>query len=293
MSGHARADEYVVSRPPIIVIGSHRSGTSMLGRFLTDAGMFLGWRVGADFSEARYFQRLNQWVLNQASARWTQPAGIDDMLADERAVDAFSDLFARYSSGPRALGFLGPVRLARYRSIQNLDEPWGFKDPRTTFTLPLWARVFPEAKIVHVTRHGVDVASSLRVRERRYTKSHLNRYWEKHRRYRFRLPDVRYSEGWSVLDIDRGVALWDQYVTRSREHVAAYGDRAFEFRYEDFLADPDPIMEKLFDFSGISPAPGASWKKSVDADRALAYRRDPELVEVAERNSEILARHGY
>jgi hypothetical protein len=293
MGDRVDADETVVSRPPVIIIGMHRSGTSMMSRFLTESGMFFGWRVGADFGEARYFQHLNQWALGQASARWSQPGGMDDMLADERAVEAISDFFARYSSGPRAYGFLGPVRLARHRSIQRINEPWGWKDPRTTFTLPLWAKVFPDARIVHVIRHGVDAASSLRTRERRYTKSMLGKYWKKRRRYRLQVPDVRYSEGWSVLDIDRGLALWDQYVTRSKEHVVAYGERAFEFRYEDMMADPGPIMEALFEFCQVDVPSGKSWDEAVEADRSLAYRNDDELVEVAERNAETLARHGY
>ena len=38
---------------------------------------------------------------------------------------------------------------------------WGWKDPRTTITFPIWLQVFPKAKILHILRNGVDVAISI------------------------------------------------------------------------------------------------------------------------------------
>ncbi|MBW1793701.1 MAG: sulfotransferase [Deltaproteobacteria bacterium] len=38
---------------------------------------------------------------------------------------------------------------------------WGWKDPRTTLTLPLWLKLFPKARIIHVIRNGIDSALSL------------------------------------------------------------------------------------------------------------------------------------
>ena len=60
-------------------------------------------------------------------------------------------------------GFLGWKRYLAYRSLERFDQPWGWKDPRNVFTLPLWLRVFPEAKIIYIVRNGVDVAASLLV----------------------------------------------------------------------------------------------------------------------------------
>src|SRR5262249_51761949 len=66
---------------------------------------------------------------------------------------------------PHAISFLCLAAYLRYRSITNMKQPWGWKDPRNTYTLPIWLDVFPHAKVVHVYRHGVDVAHSLRVRQ--------------------------------------------------------------------------------------------------------------------------------
>ena len=41
----------------------------------------------------------------------------------------------------------------------------GWKDPRNTFTLDLWLKLFPNAKIINIMRHPLDVSQSLLVRQ--------------------------------------------------------------------------------------------------------------------------------
>ncbi len=41
------------------------------------------------------------------------------------------------------------------------DGRWGWKDPRTSLTLPYWLEVFPSAQLLHVTRDVEGVAKSL------------------------------------------------------------------------------------------------------------------------------------
>ena len=157
-----------MSRYPLIVIGMHRSGTSLLARLLREAGLFLGWRLQPDHDEAKFFQGLNNWAMYQATADWDAPGRIDDLLDNARARAAAVDYLRLSVNSPRALEFLGPGRYLRTRGLDRLDAAWGFKDPRSTFTLPLWLDVFPDARVLHVTRHGVDVAQSLRVREEEF-----------------------------------------------------------------------------------------------------------------------------
>lgn len=52
-------------------------------------------------------------------------------------------------------------------------EPWGWKDPRNSLTLPFWSSLLPRLKVIVCLRHPLDVArSERRRRERLYT---LNR----------------------------------------------------------------------------------------------------------------------
>ena len=59
-------------RAPIIFIGMHRSGTSMLGRLLESLGLFAGTRKDPN-NEAVFFQQINDWLLTQCGARWDMP----------------------------------------------------------------------------------------------------------------------------------------------------------------------------------------------------------------------------
>ncbi len=277
---------------PLIVIGMHRSGTSMLARLLREAGLFVGWRTQPDHDEARFFQALNNWALNQATSNWDAPERFDDLLANPAVRAAAIDYLTLSVGSPRSINFLGPRRYVRNRGLHAVAEPWGFKDPRSTFTLPLWLEVFPDARILHVTRHGVDVAESLRVREHSFLTDKISSYSAKRLRYRFVGARARISNGLSVLDLERGLSLWDGYVTRSKQHVQDLGDRALEFRYEDFLTSPREIGDQLLEFCGLIPQESA-WLDSIDPSRAFAFGKRAELREFAKANESMLLSHGY
>ncbi len=44
------------------------------------------------------------------------------------------------------------ARSNRYKRTNGL-KAWGWKDPRNTFTLPMWLSIFPKARVLHVLRN--------------------------------------------------------------------------------------------------------------------------------------------
>ena len=276
---------------PIVIVGMHRSGTSMLAELLHESGLFLGWKTQPDHREAYFFQKLNDWVLREASATWDRPEGIDSLLADQKASDYVADYLQHTVQSPRTIEFLGPKKYASYRSLTRATEPWGWKDPRTTLTFPLWHRAFPNGKVLHVTRHGVDVARSLQVRYDKELTAYIARY--RKRRLLYSVMDRRTNLNTSirVADMADGIELWDTYVTKARAIVDSFPGETLEFRFEDLLADPDPIMERLLAFCGL-PA-STTWADRVDVNRAFAFRKDDDLVAVAKQHADTLAKHGY
>ena len=50
----------MTSQQPVIVIGMHRSGTTMLTKMLEELGVFLGWKKQGDH-ESTFFLSLKRW----------------------------------------------------------------------------------------------------------------------------------------------------------------------------------------------------------------------------------------
>ncbi|MEM9800183.1 MAG: sulfotransferase [Planctomycetota bacterium] len=279
---------------PLIIIGMHRSGTSMTARLLESLGVFMGWKKQGDH-EALFFNHLNEWMFDQSGADWDRPDPVVELLAHDQLCAHVESYLRITLASPRCVAYLGPSRYLRYRSMLAIREPWGWKDPRTTYVLPMWMRLFPDAKVLHVLRHGVDVAQSLKARNAR----NLERIGARTQRVRFKYQFLPKRKGFlnSVRceTLEGGLELWREYVERAGEVIEPLGDRALEIRYEDLLARPTEVLPEIARFTGIeaSTADVERASERVDAGRAFAYRRSAELSALAERESTVLALHGY
>ncbi len=273
------------ANPPIIVVGMHRSGTSMVTRALDAFGVFLGARKEINH-EALFFLRLNEWLLEQVGASWDRPALAAELL-DVPAVRGIAvDALRGFVTSPRAVRYLGLARYMRCRGLARMTEPWGFKDPRATLTLPLWLDLFPEARVVFVHRHGVDVAHSLVTRMERQLEATRRRLAE-HGRLPERVARVgaRIADSVRFRSLDAAFALWEEYAAFAVRNLDAIpGDRLFTVGYEALLAEPRRGVEALASFVGVDPAPAVVDRlcDGVDATRAFAWRSDPRLVAFAE-----------
>jgi hypothetical protein len=275
---------------PIVVIGMHRSGTRLVVDVLDRLGVFMGADRQAD-SESVAFMLINEDILHQCGAFWSEPMSAHFMLSEPRvaeqlaasARDALASQFDRYA-GPSGW----------HRSATELPS-FGWKDPRNTFTLPVWKYVFPHLRVVHVVRHGVDVAASLARRHARALRAAAGEpvppaltVIRDHA-----LGILSSRRGWTLAE---ALTMWEQYVEKSREGCAALGERAFEIRYEALLAQPGRVVPALAEFCRVpapAPAQQASLLDGLEQSRAFAFRREPALAEFAVSARDVLARHGY
>jgi hypothetical protein len=171
--------------------------------------------------------------------------------------------------------------------------PFGWKDPRNTFTLPVWRQVFPNLKTINVTRHGVDVAASL---ARRHSQALRSATGDS-------LPSaltVIQDHALGILSSRRGWTLseaftmWEQYVEKAEQESADLGDRALDIRFEELLMQPEKVIPAIARFCGVpAPAGNDTIVERLTSSRAFAFRRDPELVAFAESVRDMLHRHGY
>jgi hypothetical protein len=169
----------------------------------------------------------------------------------------------------------------------------GWKDPRNTFTLPVWREIYPELKIIHLMRHGVDVAASLARRQSEALHAATGEAVPG------ALTVIR-DDAIGVLSTRRGwtlseaLTMWEEYVEKAREQASQLGHRALEIRFENLLEQPAAVIAEIMQFCELTDsAPDADWLGRLDARRCYAYRQEPRLVEFAQSQQSVLERYAY
>jgi len=97
---------------------------------------------------------------------------------------------------------------------------WGDKTPKNTYHLELINRVFPQAKYIHLVRHGVDVVDS-------YLRAGLRQ------------------------DLDYTAKKWKKAVQLAQSFGAMHPNRYIELRYENLVQDPGIWTKEICNFLGI------------------------------------------
>lgn len=278
---------------PVIIIGMHRSGTSMISRMIEALGLFQGKEKDPN-NEAFFFQHINEWLLRQSGGAWDYPGPLGLLLENARVRADAVELIRKRLASRQAISFFGRRSFIDFTTPAQVHGPWGWKDPRNTFTLPLWMDIFPNARVIHVLRHGVDVAASLRARSEKPSTKALRKKQRirKNPLIRLRRPFV---DSLRCSSLEGGFTLWEEYLREARTHVKALKDHAIEFRYEDFLADPTKNLLELVEFCGLRASLERVARIADNAltSRANAYRGKPDLEMFAAAKAARLGEYGY
>ena len=263
---------FPVDCSPVIVLGMHRSGTSLLAQLLRDGGVFMGQRRNSH-EEALFFLRQNERLFRLAHAAWDQPAAVTYLWQNDALRAAAAAALQREMQSWRAWSFWGWRRRG--------EATWGWKDPRTVFTLPLWLDMFPEARVVRLCRHPLDVAHSLQKREQ-------NR------------PDRLHNPLFSArcLTLEGAFSLWVEYETMSQQVTQTLPPaQVYALRYEDLVQQPRDHLAQLQEFLGLTFLPAAIKRAAaaVNPERVFAFCRHDHLREFYERHRRhpLLQSYGY
>ncbi len=281
------------ARQPVIILGMHRSGTSMVSELLDELGLFVGKELQDDH-ESTYFLDLNEQLFARVGASWDRPLPVSDFLACEEAVRMSAAALTADLSGRGVRPFLG-----RRATLQTFDRPWGWKDPRTVVTLPLWLRLFPDARLVYLIRNGVDVAKSLMVRERNLLATRVERFEARMAKHSSRsaLDRAGYKGSPRCLGLRGGFDLWAEYVTAAERHLDGVACPVHRVRYEDVLREPMRHLPELARFCGLDDASNriAAAVGRIDGSRAMAFATDPATAAFYQqvRADPWMVRYGY
>jgi hypothetical protein len=263
----------------------------MITRLLAQQGLFMGWRRDMN-DEAFFFVRLNEWLLAETGHAWDNPPDAAGWPGEATLRQALLQGLRAALPAIDAIRYWGLRGMLAHRNPFGARFPWGWKDPRNTITLPLWLDIFPDARVVHIRRHGLDVARSLTTRNKAIGEKIHNQG------VAARLPFTRMKPLWLSSrcgQIADAFTLWEEYMQHAKRHLDALGQRAFDIRYEDFMESPAESLARIADFCGLHRADETISRayQTLDSNRAYAYRSDPNLVEFEKRYSDRLAAHGY
>lgn len=127
----------------IVVLGMHKSGTTLVARFLQEAGIDMVETVsGGTYDDGNHYERRETAELNKAA-----------LNCGHR-----NSAWVRRRCDPRAVP--ASVRDEAERLVRRSEgtgKPWGFKDPRTCLTYEFWRTILPSHKVVAIYRDPVEV----------------------------------------------------------------------------------------------------------------------------------------
>ena len=243
---------------PVCITGMHRSGTSLIANLLGRCHLYLGEEDellppspdnSDGYWENRRFVSLNEEILFTMGHAWDSPSSTarEGWPYEER----FNSLRVR-----------AEILVGEFAN----REPWGWKDPRTSLTLPFWQSLdgilMPfwlgrgqKLKIVVCLRDPMEVFQSLQDRHFTPNLSGLNLWLTYNRR---------------ILDT---VLPEDRIVT----HFDAYFDNACD------------ELTRVLDFAGLAVSPEVIQKSASIVSSSLRHRHcSVTSLPAADVNSEII-----
>ena len=153
-----------------VVLGMHKSGTTLVARTLHQSGIYMGqdFQPNADYErskyEAKWAQDINNTIL-----------GIDRSMFSLNVTSALlcralnqNDIQARIVSHVSAM--------------ESLHENWGFKDPCSSLTYNRWKECLPEHRVIVVFRDPVEVWTRYASVNRRWYTREAFKVWADYNR---------------------------------------------------------------------------------------------------------------
>jgi hypothetical protein len=215
----------------VLILGMHRSGTSLLAGTLGAAGLYLGRVLDAPFSlnptglqEPEVLIRMHEDLLEANGGAWHDPPA---QVVWGRLHCTVRDLFIESRAG-RPL--------------------WGFKEPRTLLVAEGWIEALPAWTAVGIFRHPAEVVASLAHRNG-FAPDRARALWCAYNR---RLLSLQQRHGFPVVEFSADPARMRPGLSRALA----------------WLGLPEPAAGRLFD-AGLPRHTAASEAEAVPQSEAV------------------------
>jgi hypothetical protein len=195
-----------------VVLGMHKSGTTLVSQILHHSGINMDDRIdpGVSYDGGNKYER--QAVLHLNMRMLNAP---DDRIIDVKPLPAFE-------TSPENRDRIAAI----VAEAQARHADWGFKDPRTCLTYPLWAEALPEHRIIAVYREAGEVWPRYRMRRWYYFLHNFDQAWRYLNRW--------YEHNANLLDFL--AATRQPYIVLDYRRLMT-GDEEFR-RLEEFVGRP-------------------------------------------------------
>lgn len=227
----------------VIVVGMHRSGTSLLSLFLSEMGVCMGDDMlpssntnPTGHHEDLFFLKKHSEILNKLDSDWDSPPE-KSKLSNEwhKHIDAISD---------------------EINSRKNNKKVWGWKDPRTSLFLDNYIKLLGNPLIIYCKRTSSEVEDSIYARDK-INKEH-SRLLKKHYDSEVKKSLENYPES-HVLEIDFKEIIKEP--RKTLENLELFLD----VRLKD--EDKNILLKKIIDRKGLKKV--KSKKKTTDRYKLL------------------------
>jgi hypothetical protein len=197
------ADRYlslVCAPSPIVVGGVGGSGTRLVVQLLQDADVAMGLRCNPA-GDSMPFVPLYDRYINSYLRGVVQPAEFAKSLVSA---------------------------MAEHRGKEPVFGPWGWKNPRSIYLLPLLDQSVTGLRFIHVVRDGLAMANSS-------NQAQLSKH-----------GDIVLPEDMRTLDnSQRALMLWAIVNHAAADYGRRMGNRYLRIRYEDICHDPRTASVEL------------------------------------------------
>ena len=275
---------------PVIILGMHRSGTTMITKMLENLGLFVGAEKEVN-NEALFFWHINNWIFNLHTATPEKPYNL--RYSNPACRKVILESLEHFVQSGKRKQYLGK-KASAFKNIKDVDFPYGWKDPKNTFTIDFWSSVFPNPKVIHIYRNPIDSVSSYIERDLAL-KNKFEWNWKKKLKRDF-LISKDFHQNFPLTSIEEGYNLWEQYLSTALSLKNKYADY-IEIKYEDFLEKPLENLQQLAAFAGLTPTNENLQKEisTIKSERAYAFLNNKEYLQIYQqlKNKPLMQQLGY
>ncbi len=283
---------------PVIIIGMSTSGIKNVSKILESLGVFMGSAKNRD-NEAILFHDINAWILRQFSSGRENPLPLTNKLYIREIRQKYVSHIKKILDSRRIVSYLGWIKYFFYKYPTKLQSPWCWNDSINIITLPIWLDIFPDAKIIHVYRHPMNVVDTL-ISKRAKSISKLKSSSQKWYKFLYwyylaskYIPN-KVLVGMRCSSPEEALSLWKEYMTIARTYLECLDDnRIIEIRYEDLLNNSEQTIREIADFCNLELQKGDMIKATnvvkdehpnryMDNSQLKDFASKPEVVELIE-----------